>query len=50
MDACWYEKSGPVDVLQFGTVPFNEMREAHKSVESGAIFGRLLVEIGGSIE
>ncbi|MDH3702911.1 MAG: NADPH:quinone reductase [Alphaproteobacteria bacterium] len=33
-----------------GPVPFNEMRESHESVESGAIFGCLLVEVDGSIE
>ncbi len=33
-----------------GPVPFGEMRDAHKSVESGEIFGCLLVEVDGSIE
>ena len=32
-----------------GPMPFSEMREAHQSVESGEIFGCLLVEVDGSM-
>ncbi len=32
-----------------GPMPFSDMREAHQSVESGAVFGCLLVEVDGSI-